>query len=93
MLQELNVQSPSINLAVISGGNIFSQYVINDNNIFDIVPPRDSKIRHSLCHTCAFFIKEGQCKKGELAEKAANVKLYTCKKYFNKQDIQHLGEV
>lgn len=89
MLQELNVQLP-INLTVVSGGDIFSRYAVNDNNTFDIVPSKNSKIKNSLCHTCAFFIKEGDCKKGELNEKAVNVKLYTCRKYFNKQDIKQL---
>lgn len=89
MLQKLNVQPP-INLTVINGGDRFSQYAVNDNNVFNIIPPSNSEIKSSLCHTCTFFVKMGDCKRGELNEKAADVKLYTCKKYFAKQDIQHL---
>lgn len=79
---------PSVTmLAVFGAGGVESVYEANDNNNFDIVPPRGTR-QKSICESCAFFIKEYNCKKNELQEKAASMKLYTCKKYFSKEDVK-----
>lgn len=62
------------------------------NDTFDIAPSHTGDEDYALCHKCTFFVKEGNCTLWELQQKAANVKLYSCKKFFDKPNIQRMGE-
>jgi hypothetical protein len=79
-------------LTVIGNGRDSTTYKSGSGDVFDKAPPIDNEIPDSLCHKCVSFIKEWECKTGELRAKGARVKLYNCEKFFSKDNVERTVE-